>query len=756
MRSSTLDPRFFRLLTALPVLVALVASGCDEKVGEIIDASGSPDMPAAVLDGQTPPDIQACASGTTRCAGLCVDLDNDAKNCGACGDACKVGQVCSAGKCVLSCPTSQTRCGGADAGAPYCANLQTDHKNCGACASACKAGQVCSAGKCDLSCQSGLTDCDDSCVNLQTDNNNCGACKTKCPAGQACTSGICVLSCQNGLTDCGGTCANLQTDNNNCGACKTQCTAGQVCTAAKCVLSCQSKLTECGGTCVNLQTDNNNCGACKTQCTAGQVCTAAKCVLSCQSKLTECGGTCVNLQTDLYNCGACGNSCALGQVCSAGKCALWCQSGLTDCNNACVNLQTNLLNCGACGVLCKLGEACASGKCAPSCGNGIIDAGEQCDGVVLGGKTCQTQGYYGGALACTTCAFDVTGCHRCGDAVINGSEQCDGAKLGGKTCKTQGFDGGTLACTTKCALDISGCTKCTDKIKNGDETDVDCGGSACKACAAGKACKSSTDCDKGICDASVCRLPKDCAELHKGLPKLASGEYVIKPGGAAETVFCEMSKHGGGWTLIGSLVNGVTRRWNSTSAFTGSATFGTLAKAKSDNYKSTAWSQVPGSDLMVETGDYTFGFTKLLGSQSFATYIKTNWPSKCSYKWIRSGADFATGLTAAQTKTIVFSLRPHDVNNDCFPGYAETVVVGLVAATCCWVGGLGNTPYAQSTWAWAQHDLSLLRSSRILPTACTKTGVYPCNSNGYVVPYSSFSQSYDSTYKVKYAQVFVR
>ena len=697
--------------TSLFMVLALASSGCDDRTGVVIDAAGTPDQPAAVLDGQTP-DMPACTKGTSRCKGLCVALDQDSKNCGACDNACKAGQVCSSGKCLLSCPTGQARCEGQDAGAAFCANLQTDGKNCGACGSACKAGQVCAAGTCALSCQSGLTDCSGTCANLQTDGKNCGVCGSACKAGQVCTAGTCALSCQSGLTDCSGTCANLQTD-------------------------------------------GKNCGVCGSACKAGQVCTTGKCVLSCQSGLTDCSGTCVNLGTDLYNCGVCGKTCAAGQVCSSGKCALWCQSGLTNCNNACVDLKTSLLNCGACGFLCKLGEVCTGGKCAASCGNGIIDAGEQCDGAVLAGKTCKTQGYYGGTLVCTSCALDVSGCHRCGDAIINGTEQCDGVQLGGKTCKTQGFDGGTLACSLKCAFVTSGCSKCTDTIKNGDETDVDCGGAACKACAVGKACKTSTDCLEGVCDNSVCRLPKDCNELHKKQPKLASGDYAIKPGSSSMTVTCEMSKHGGGWTLIGSLVNGVKRRWNATTVFTDSTTFGSLAKAKSDNYKSDAWSQVTGGDLMVETQDYVFGFNKLLASQSLAAYVKKGWPSKCSYTWLRSGADFATGLTSDQQKTMVFSVRPHDVNNDCFPGYAETAALGFIAATCCWVGGLGNTPYAQSTWAWAQHDLSLLRAARIKPTKCP-ANKYPCNANGFVVPYTSFSQSYDPSYKVKYALIYVR
>jgi hypothetical protein len=46
------------------------------------------------------------------------------------------------------------------------------------------------------------------------------------------------------------------------------------------------------------------------------------------------------------------------------------------------------------------------------CGNGIIDPGEVCDGTNLNGHTCMTQGFAGGALACTPmCALDTTGCN---------------------------------------------------------------------------------------------------------------------------------------------------------------------------------------------------------------------------------------------------------------------------------------------------------------------------------------------------------
>jgi hypothetical protein len=46
-----------------------------------------------------------------------------------------------------------------------------------------------------------------------------------------------------------------------------------------------------------------------------------------------------------------------------------------------------------------------------ACGNGTIDAGEDCDQGDLGGATCFTEGFPGGALACGAgCTFDTSSC----------------------------------------------------------------------------------------------------------------------------------------------------------------------------------------------------------------------------------------------------------------------------------------------------------------------------------------------------------
>ncbi len=50
-----------------------------------------------------------CAADQHVCANACVSLQSDAKNCGACGNACGAGQGCSAGACV-DCTTNPAAC----------------------------------------------------------------------------------------------------------------------------------------------------------------------------------------------------------------------------------------------------------------------------------------------------------------------------------------------------------------------------------------------------------------------------------------------------------------------------------------------------------------------------------------------------------------------------------------------------------------------------------------------------------------------
>jgi len=214
-----------------------------------------------------------------------------------------------------------------------------------------------------------------------------------------------------------------------------------------------------------------------------------------------------------------------------------------------------------------------------------------------------------------------------------------------------------------------------------------------------------------------------------------------------------MTLNDGGWTLIGSVVNGGTRAWTTLETFRDAGSFGAIATRTTANYKSAAWTSVRGADLMVQTEDYSFGFRTLLGDRSFGAYIGATWPSTCGTSWTRSGADFATGLTAQQQRAFNFGLRALDSNCSCFPGCNENVAVGFLAAECCWVNGLGNTPGGQAQWL--NHDQSLLRASRITAVACT-AGVYPCNANGLTISSSGECYEFDGNCKSRYALVYVR
>jgi Protein of unknown function (DUF1566) len=83
-----------------------------------------------------------------------------------------------------------------------------------------------------------------------------------------------------------------------------------------------------------------------------------------------------------------------------------CSSTLSSCNTNYTSCTGSLNTCNS-----DLGTCQSNLTTAQACGNGVIDTGEQCDQGNLNGKTCATQGFAGGTLACgADCTFDTTGC----------------------------------------------------------------------------------------------------------------------------------------------------------------------------------------------------------------------------------------------------------------------------------------------------------------------------------------------------------
>jgi hypothetical protein len=85
---------------------------------------------------------------------------------------------------------------------------------------------------------------------------------------------------------------------------------------------------------------------------------------------------------------------------------------------------------------------------------------------------------------------------------------------------------------------------CRDGMKDGDETDVDCGGATCSACASGKSCSVRRDCATLVCADGTCSADVGCSDGTRE--------------GFASASFTNIAACSGGWSIPGVLATSLT------------------------------------------------------------------------------------------------------------------------------------------------------------------------------------------------------
>ena len=525
------------------------------------------------------------------------------------GDPCTLGDLCQEGICSgsanLTCDDGNS-CTDDSCGADGCifepneqacddgnACTTDDACNVSTCLGTqvdCDDGNLCTTDSCDIAigCLAANNEqpCDDADVCTQGDICTDGACSpgtaSECDDGNPCTDDSCdsAAGCQ--------FIANEQScdDNNACTSlsmCKSGACVGEAAVDCDDNNLCTTDSCDPAMGCENV----NNTSPCTDDdpCTVGDACADGACeagnALPCDD-----GNPCTDDSCDVGvgcvftpNAESCddGNACTSESLCQSGVCQavkqLSCDDGNPCTNDECdVQLgcvsSANALPCDD-GDICTQGDACVDGDCEAgdgtlSCDDGNPCTSGGCDSEVGCIQTaldipCDDGNVCTVGDACTggTCASggDSPDCNDGNDCTVG---SCDPAK----GCVQAALDGecdDSNACTVGDTCADGQCSPGPEPLPCDDEnpcTLEEC--TPAGGCEQTSILEDNTPCGAGAtCQNGECVSLKEgqnCLDIKLQNPAALSGTYSIDPdgeGGAdAFDVYCDMTKDGGGWTLV--------------------------------------------------------------------------------------------------------------------------------------------------------------------------------------------------------------
>ncbi len=200
----------------------------------------------------------------------------------------------------------------------------------------------------------------------------------------------------------------------------------------------------------------------------------------------------------------------------------------------------------------ETGPDCGGPHCGPCTLGFPCDSDADC----IEGATCTER--LGTTICVEHCDNDVRDADEVG--VDCGGASCDLCPLESE-CETDEDCASGICDTGRQVPECVRLDTCRDGVQNGEETDVDCGGSLCRACELGESCLEDSDCGVNACFDEVCEERVDLVRpsgpaslrtvVETSLDTIPAPEYLLTGGGCT-------SQQGFGFIAIGLL--GLMRR----------------------------------------------------------------------------------------------------------------------------------------------------------------------------------------------------